>query len=100
MPDSRLEFKVQGMDCAEEVTLLRQELSPLVGGDSRLAFDILSRKMIVTAPAGLAENEIIRAVARTPMRAEPWRGADAPMTRPASFWERYGRTLLTAVSGA
>jgi len=40
-------FKIAGMECAEEVTLLKREIGPVVGGEDRLAFDILRRKMIV-----------------------------------------------------
>jgi len=33
----RLEYRVRGMDCAEEVTALKRELDPLVGGEENLA---------------------------------------------------------------
>jgi len=32
-----LEYRVQGIDCAEEVTALERELDPLVGGEEHLA---------------------------------------------------------------
>ena len=46
-----LSFKIHGMDCAEEVTVLKHELAPLVGGEEQLAFDILNGKLIVMAGA-------------------------------------------------
>ncbi len=43
--NSPLQFRVLGMDCAEEVTALKRELAPLVGDEERLAFDLLQGKM-------------------------------------------------------
>ena len=42
------QFRVFGMDCAEEVAILRRELGPIAGGPENLAFDILNGKMIVS----------------------------------------------------
>lgn len=28
-----MQFRIEGMDCAEEVTILRREIGPLVGGE-------------------------------------------------------------------
>ena len=36
-----LEFRIHGMDCADEVAILKRELTPRVGDSQRLAFDIL-----------------------------------------------------------
>jgi hypothetical protein len=41
MPDA-LHFKIHGMDCAEEVGILKRELRDLVGNESNLSFDILN----------------------------------------------------------
>ena len=91
------EFKIHGMDCAEEVSVLKREVGPMVGGESKLAFDILNGKMTVLADT--APEPIIAAVGRTGMRAEPWRdqpaGADQKM-----FRERRRRAILTGISGA
>ena len=71
--DGRIAFKIQGMDCAEEVDVLRREVGPLVGGEDRLAFDVLNGKMAVSElPAGVSAETIRQAVARTGMRAETW----------------------------
>ena len=42
-PQSRVQgrtFKISGLDCAEEVAVLKREIGPLVGGEDRLAFDV------------------------------------------------------------
>ena len=88
------------MDCADEVAILRREIGPLLGSADRLSFDILRGKMLVAPGAPEATTEaIVQAVARTGMRAVPWRDVQ-PKAAERDFWERGGRTLLTAVSGA
>lgn len=84
------------MDCAEEVSVLKREVGPVAGGADRLAFDVLRGKM--TVPVGIKPDEIVNAVARTGMRAEPWQDV-SPDADSMSFWERRGRTLLTVASG-
>ncbi len=94
------EFRIRGMDCAEEVEVLKREVGPLVGGESHLAFDILRGKMTVKAPAR-ATPDIIQAVNNTGMRAEPWVEKPGTKTgRDPGHWFRNGRTIATAVSGA
>lgn len=48
----RLDLRVHGLDCAEEVAVLRRTVGPVVGGEEHLAFDVLRGKMTVlpTAP--------------------------------------------------
>jgi Cd2+/Zn2+-exporting ATPase len=86
------------MDCAEEVTVLKRELGPLVGGEGNLAFDILNAKMTVAAGASASPDALQAAVARTGMRAEPWRD-EKTVLGGEGFWERNRRTVLTAASG-
>ena len=92
----RQEFRVHGMDCAEEVSVLKREVGPVVGGDSQLAFDILNGKMTVLADT--APEPIIAAVGRTGMRAVAWKD-QAPGSASHSLWQRNARTALTAASG-
>ncbi len=94
----RLQFKVHGLDCAEEVAILEREVGPVAGGAGRLAFDILNGRMIVAQAGGVpSEADVLAAVARTGMRAEPWR--EGGPAAPASWWEANERTVLTAASG-
>ncbi len=94
----RLEFKISGMDCAEEVSLLRREIGPLAGGEEHLSFDLLKGKMTVSGSAAADAETIIRAVARTGMRAEPW-VERPPGARRAHEAGRTGRLIATIVSG-
>lgn len=70
---SLLQFRVVGMDCADEVGALRSVLAPLVG-ENRLAFDVLNRRLTVRLPSGSGTDSegIIQAVASTGLTAEPW----------------------------
>ncbi len=96
---STLRFKVDGMHCAEEVALLKRELGPIVGGEDRLAFDILSRKLSVVTPAADVTIETVtQAVARTGMRAEVWQEATSDKAE-AGFWQQHRRGVMTAASG-
>ncbi len=66
-------FRVTGLDCAEEISILRRALKPVVGNEHQLAFDILNGRMIVVDGAHAVPDEIIiDAVAKTGMTAEPW----------------------------
>src|SRR5262245_7290942 len=94
-----LAFKINGMDCAEEVAVLKREVGPVVGGEDRLSFNILNGRMAVTpAPEGVTAEAVLRAVERTGMRAQVWR-EDAPEVARAHLWQRWGRTVLTTAAG-
>ncbi|HEC91207.1 MAG TPA: heavy metal translocating P-type ATPase [Alphaproteobacteria bacterium] len=95
----RLVFKVDGLDCAEEVTVLRRQVGPLVGGEDRLAFDVLGGRMMVLDDAGpVSAEEILKAVRRTGMSAVEWREDDKDAER-ASDKRRRAQARLTALSG-
>ena len=90
-------YKVQGMDCAEEVAVLKQAVGPLVGGVDRLAFDVLNGRMTVADVArDVPEKAIVGAVASTGMSAVPW-AAQAVKDRTDDH--RRQQALFTAASG-
>ena len=95
----RLEFRIHGMDCADEVAILRREIEPIVTAPGRLSFDILRGKMNVEqGDPPVTEAGLVAAVARTGMRAEAWRD-EKPSSTDMSFWQRRGRTVLMLASG-
>jgi Cd2+/Zn2+-exporting ATPase len=93
----KMQLKIRGMDCAEEVAILKREIGPLVGGEDRLSFDILKARMTVVAPQ-VSEREIVKAVERTGMGAQVWREGSETVEK-EGVWQRRGRTLLTSLSG-
>lgn len=68
-----LVFHIEGMDCINEVLVLKQVLGALVGGELNLAFDALKGKMTVSLPgeSTLTAEDIQKMVAKTGMRAVP-----------------------------
>ena len=68
-PSSSLRFKVDGLDCQNEVRALRAAVGPFVGGDDRLSFDTQAGVMVVTAENDSPIDVIQRAVATTGMQA-------------------------------
>ena len=92
-----VEFRIQGMDCAKEVALLKRELVPLVGEDS-LEFDLLNAKLtVVTSATSIGQSEIEAAIKRSGLTAFVWK--DKPERTSESFWSQHKRTILTATSG-
>ncbi|MGR9117061.1 MAG: heavy metal translocating P-type ATPase [Gammaproteobacteria bacterium] len=90
-------FKIEGLDCVEEVTILKKEIGPLVGGGDNLAFDVINGRMTILAEAApVAERIIINAVAKTGMKAarlQPGRVQNNLKQRQRS------QTVYTTVSG-
>lgn len=93
-----LQFRVLGMDCAEEVTALKRELAPLVGDEERLAFDLLQGKMTVRpGQPVVSADQVLKGVRRAGLQAEPW----ASDSRPAAGKNLASslRAWLVGVSG-
>ncbi len=89
-------YLVRGMDCAEEVAILKREVGPLVGGASKLRFDLINARMIIDYEE-VADSEVKRAVAATGMEAIAWEDAEAS---DETCWQRRGRAVLSATSGS
>ncbi len=93
----KLQYRIEGMDCAEEVALLKRELVPLVGEES-LGFDLLNSKLTVdTGASSFSTADIETAIAKSGLTAVPWTKIAAVTIE--SFWTEHKRTLLTATSG-
>lgn len=92
---SRRIFKISGMDCIEEVTVLRKVLSPLVGSENKLSFDVLNGKMSINDD-NVSDSQVISAVARTGMKAEVVTVGKKPKENDP--YRKYA-TILMAVCG-
>ena len=94
----QLELRIHGMDCAEEVSLLKRELVPLLG-EERLGFDVMNGKLIADlSSTEVSREQVLSAIERTGLKAEPWRH-ESNFETGLSFWGRHQRTILTTVSG-
>lgn len=95
-----MDFRIRGMDCAEECAILRAEVGPLVGGDDKLSFDILRGRMSVAGAPVVPADAVIKAVARTGMRADVWTTVDESTAGGDEARIRRRRMMLTVASGA
>lgn len=95
-----LEYKVRGMDCADEIAALRESIGRLPGV-GRLDFDILKGKMAVTLDTDLVgEREILSAVRKAGLEALAWEADSACIgDLEEGFWKRRGRLLTASLSG-
>ena len=92
---STVEYRVEGMDCAEEVSLLRGALAKLEGLNS-LTFNVVQARMTVEFDTRrLSAETIEQAVASTGMRCEEWSEEKARAERRG--WPR--ESILTLISG-
>lgn len=96
--ESKLDYRIKGLDCSEEVAILKQEIGRK-DGIRELEFDVLNARMTVTFdPQTISEQQIIDSVNSTGMTAIPWQ--KRVESRPESFWQRKGRLIMTCLSGA
>ena len=89
-----MEFRIHGLDCADEVAVLRRRLDK-VPGIRTLVFDVIHAKMTAELEEDkVSADDVTRAVADTGLRAEPWtRSLEPP------FWQRQSRAMLAWLSG-
>ncbi|MEX2285736.1 MAG: heavy metal translocating P-type ATPase [Planctomycetaceae bacterium] len=93
----RASFHVDGLDCAEEVSLLKQELADRPG-IHELDFDVLNARMNVQFDAAITSTaDIVRHVAATGMTARLWQRTIQSQT--AFDWHGHVRLILTCASG-
>ena len=89
-------FRVEGMDCHEEVAILERRLGRLPGLES-LSADVLAQRLRVTYDAArLSASDLTDAVASTGMRA--WLENERPVTNPRNT--SASRVAIVALSGA
>ncbi|WP_437186733.1 heavy metal translocating P-type ATPase [Planctomicrobium sp. SH668] len=95
-----IQFRITGMDCMEEVAVLRHAVGSVVGGDDRLSFDILNGCMTVHSNGKtVTSSAVMEAVAKTGMRAEPWtEDKDHANAAGSSAWSR--SLVWTSLSGS
>lgn len=93
--NEKLPYKIVGLDCAEEVAVLKKVLDN-VDGVFDLEFNILQSKMTVICDTQkISSEKIIDLVSSTGLKAIPW---SAQSNTESTFWERNGRWILTFLS--
>jgi len=93
-------FRVQGLDCAEEIAVLKRELGPLLGSEDLLTFDVLNSKMgIRVSLETITDDRVVNTISNTGMKAQPWREESNSLDTPPNYWELHGNLILTSLSG-
>ena len=96
---AKVDLKIYGMDCAEEVATLKARLQPMPGV-ADLTFNILAGRLTVTySDTGVTQDDLIAAISETGMRAERF-PEGGTIARESTRWARWGRTVLTITSGS
>ena len=89
-------YKIYGLDCSEEVAILKKALSGK-DGISDLQFDVLNAKMTVAfEPETISDQQILSSIKSTGMEAVPWQERDEQ--KPKSYWQKHGRLIMTVLS--
>ena len=95
------EYYIHGMDCNEEVTVLKNVLMPLVEDEKYLAFDLIKAKLTVTIPrdSNSGHSDILGSIKQTGMTALRWEDYVSENKRDVSFWKKHGRSVMCSASG-
>lgn len=98
---SLLRFRIEGMDCAEEISALLSEVGPVVGDEDKLNFNVFSRTMTVVEPSpSLPANAILQAIERAGLKGQIIPEATSSTAEDQSLSLQTSRLALTIVSGA
>jgi len=90
-------YKVKGLDCAEEITILRKELGNQTG-ILALDFALLNSKMTVTYDsAKIVPDSILASIDKIGMNAVLWELRTKQES--VSLWQRHGRLIMANISG-
>jgi Zn2+/Cd2+-exporting ATPase len=91
----KADFRIHGLDCAEEVKLIRRQLDNTQGLHD-LGFDVVRGRMSAEFdPRVLSADAIIQQISKTGLKAEPWQDDEKPRT----FLQSWGRWIAAGVSG-
>ena len=95
-PENSRSFQVNGLDCAEEVSILSKVVGPKLGGAEHLAFDVINGRMtVLDSAASITDNQIVDLVASTGMSARPWNADNASADQAAHIAKQKWFTLLS-----
>ncbi|MCH9627299.1 MAG: Cadmium-transporting ATPase [Chlamydiales bacterium] len=90
-------FKIEGLDCCEEVAILKRVVGSHEGVQT-LDFNLIQAQMRVTYdPKKIDSGELIQLIRSTGMRATLW---DKRGEEQTSFFQRKGRLIFTLLSGS
>lgn len=95
-PENSRSFQVNGLDCAEEVSILSKVVGPNLGGAEHLAFDVINGRMtVLDSAASITDTQIVELVASTGMSARPWDAGNASADQAAHLAKQKWFTMLS-----
>jgi Cd2+/Zn2+-exporting ATPase len=95
----RYEFKIIGMDCTEEVSVLKHALAKYTSNEQDLGFDLLNGKLTIdTNHAAVQESELILVIRKTGLQAIPWKTYMIESQSSRGGWAAHNRLIMTLLS--
>ncbi|MBK2124383.1 heavy metal translocating P-type ATPase [Fangia hongkongensis] len=94
-----IEYKIYGMDCADEVAVVKSALLPYVKDDTLLQFNLLKGKLTVHNAQNFSQKELEKKLKSTGYRFVIWSQYESQQDETQSFWHRNMRTILTVIAG-
>lgn len=100
-------YRIDGLDCADEILLLRKALAPLGFQEEHLSFNLLESTMAVRSTSDVDVQAVVKAASTAGLRAKPLAAypsgcaccGDGGQAEAPGFWARRGRTALCAAGG-
>ncbi|WP_440616086.1 heavy metal translocating P-type ATPase [Cysteiniphilum sp. 6C5] len=93
------EYKIYGMDCLDEVSVVKRELLPYVKDESLLQFNLLKGKLMIhNQTQQFTQAEIEKRLKATGYQFISWQQYEIKQqTNSESFWQKHMRSLLTPI---
>ncbi|WHN65943.1 cation-translocating P-type ATPase [Cysteiniphilum sp. QT6929] len=93
------EYKIYGMDCLDEVSVVKRELLPYVKDESLLQFNLLKGKLMIhNQTQQFTQAEIEKRLKATGYQFISWQQYEIKQqTNSESFWQKHMRSLLTLI---
>lgn len=93
------EYKIYGMDCLDEVSVVKRELLPYVKDENLLQFNLLKGKLMIHSQTQqFTQAEIEKRLKATGYQFISWQQYEIKkQTNSESFWQKHIRSLLTVI---
>ena len=97
---SKISFKIRGMHCAEEISVLKRALKSIIENEKNMTFDLLNEKLSIECNLNVCSEEaIVNKINKTGMKAIPWQKYIERKEKSKAFWQRYNRIIAVSLSG-
>ncbi|WP_119343898.1 heavy metal translocating P-type ATPase [Facilibium subflavum] len=94
-----LEYKIYGMDCADEVAVVKSALLPYIKDETLLQFNLLKGKFTIHNAEQFSQDKIEKLLKSTSYRFIIWSEYENKKDQTESFWQKHQRLILTILSG-